>query len=200
MKRLFGLRSILAILTLSVVATAVVAAQGQREGAPAAPGGQGRGQAPGRGRGAPPPPPEPQAGHPQGKLVIWGDIVSFDQPATAPTHCILMNRFQRGHRVGFRMTAVDGGSGETENTAVLTAHVTFGGRTVDVPMRWRGNVPYPASEYPRNPAEMWTGVWTVPDDAPIGMVSYTVTAVDRFNRMATFSPFPNTVSQLTIVE
>jgi hypothetical protein len=132
--------------------------------------------------------------------VIWGDIASFDQPATAPTHCIVMNRFQRGHRVGFRMTAVDGGSGETENTAVMTVHVTYGGKTVDVPMRWRGNLPFPASEYPRNPAEMWTGVWTVPDDAPIGMVSYTVTAVDRFNRMATFSPFPNTVSQLTIVQ
>jgi len=103
-------------------------------------------------------------------------------------------------RAGCAMTAVDGGTGETENTAVMTVHVTYGGKTVDVPMRWRGNVPYPASEYPRNPAEMWTGVWTVPDDAPIGMVSYTVTAVDRFNRMATFSPFPNTVSQLTIVE
>jgi len=43
-------------------------------------------------------------------------------------------------------------------------------------------------------------VWTVPDDAPIGTVSYTVTAVDRFGRMATFSPFPNTVSQLAVVE
>jgi len=198
MKRLLGLRLVLAILTLAVVATAVLTAQGQREGA-APPAGQGRGQAQGRGRGAPPPPPEPQAGHPSGKLVIWGDVGNFDPPGT-PTHCILTNRFQRGHRVGFRMTAVDGGSGETENTAVMTVHVTFGGRTVDVPMRWRGNLPFPASEYPRNPAEMWTGVWTVPDDAPIGAVSYTVTAVDRFNRMATFSPFPNTVSQLTIVE
>jgi hypothetical protein len=193
MKRRLGLRAGFVVLALAAVTTAVVVAQGQREGAPAVAG-------QGRGRGAPPPPPEPQAGHPSGKLVIWGDIASFDQPATAPTHCILMNRFQRGHRVGFRMTAIDGGTGETENTAVMTVHITHGGRTVDVPMRWRGNLPYPASEYPRNPAEMWTGVWTVPDDAPIGMVSYTVTAVDRFNRMATFSPFPNTVPQLTVVE
>ena len=65
---------------------------------------------------------------PSGKLVIWGDLASFDQPATAPTHCILTNRFKRGQRVGIRMTAIDGGSGEVENTAVLTAHLTLGGQ------------------------------------------------------------------------
>jgi hypothetical protein len=47
---------------------------------------------------------------------------------------------------------------------------------------------------------MWTGVWVVPADAPPGALSYTVTATDRFNRTATFSPFINVVSQLTIVE
>src|SRR4029453_9130143 len=52
--------------------------------------------------GPPPPPPEPQAGHPSGKLVIWGDVASFDVPASLPTHCILMSRFKRGHRMGFR--------------------------------------------------------------------------------------------------
>src|SRR4026209_2489913 len=91
-----------------------------------------------QGRGAPPPPPEPQAGHPTGKLVIWGDIASFDVPGTLPTHCILTNRFKRARRVGFRMTAIDGGSGETENTAVIVAHVNYAGGTIDVPMRWRG--------------------------------------------------------------
>src|ERR1700704_7102685 len=97
--------------------------------------GQPPGQGQGRGRGPPPPPPPPQAGHPSGKLVIWGDLASFDQPATAPTHCILTNRFKRGQRVGIRMTAIDGGSGEGENTAVLTAHLVVGGKTIDVPMR-----------------------------------------------------------------
>jgi hypothetical protein len=158
------------------------------------------GQAQGRGRGAPPPPPEPQAGHPSGKLVIWGDLASFDVPGTVPTHCILTSRFKRGQRVGFRMTAIDGGTGETENTAVLVAHVKYGGATVDVPMRWRGQGGFPAAEYPRQPSEMWTGVWVVPADAPPGALSYTVTATDRFGRTATFSPFINHVSQLTIVE
>src|ERR1051326_2639652 len=81
---------------------------------------------------APGPPPEPQAGHPSGKLVIWGDVASFDVPGTLPTHCILTNRFKRGQRMGFRMTAIDGGSGETENTAVLVAHVKYQGMTIDV--------------------------------------------------------------------
>jgi hypothetical protein len=164
----------------------------------------GQGQAPppaaGRGRGEPPPPPPAQAGHPSGKLVIWGDLASFDNPPTLPTHCILANRFRRGQRVGIRMTAIDGGTGEVENTAILTAHLSYAGNTVDVPMRWRGVGNFPATEYPRQPVEMWTGVWTVPGDAPVGVVSYTVTGTDRFGRPATFTPFINRTSQLTIVE
>jgi hypothetical protein len=179
------LGTLVVIVTLSV--GPLLAGQGQP---PAA--GQGRGRAAG--------PPEPQAGHPSGKLVIWGDIASFDVPATLPTHCILTNRFKRGQRVGFRMTAIDGGSGEVEQTAVLVAHVTYAGSTIDVPMRWRGQGAFPASEYPRQPSEMWTGVWVVPADAQPATLSYTVTASDRFNRRATFSPFINTVSQLAIVE
>ena len=161
--------------------------------------GQGQPPAPGRGRGEPPPPPAAQAGHPTGKLVIWGDLVNFERPGT-PNRCIAQSRYKRGGRVGVRMTAVDGGTGEVENTAVLVAHITSGGQTIDVPMRWRGVGPFPAQEYPRQPVEMWTGVWTVPADAPIGRLSYTVTATDRFGRMATFTPFPNVEAQLTIVE
>ena len=98
------------------------------------------------------------------------------------------------------MTAIDGGSGEVENTAVLVAHVNYAGGTVDVPMRWRGQGNFPASEYPRQPSQMWTGVWVVPADAQPATLSYTVTATDRFNRTASFSPFINVVSQLSIVE
>ena len=160
--------------------------------APAAP-------AQGAGRGAPPPPPpEPQAGHPNGKLLIWGDLVNFERPGV-PNRCTAQSRYKRGARVGFRMTAFDGGTGEVENTAVIVAHVTYGGQTIDVPMRWRGVGNFPAAEYPRQPSEMWTGVWTVPMDAPIGELNYTVTATDRFGRTASFKPFPNHLSQLTIV-
>ena len=191
MKTLFKVIPVLAVAALVTIALSSTLT-GQNP--PPAAGGQARG------RGAPPPPPDPQPGHPTGKLVIWGDLASFDQPATSPTHCILLSRFKRGQRVGIRMTAIDGGSGEVENTAVLVAHVNYAGGTVDVPMRWRGQGNFPASEYPRQPSQMWTGVWVVPADAQPATLSYTVTATDRFNRTASFSPFINVVSQLAIVE
>ena len=122
------------------------------------------------GQGQAPAAPARQAGHPSGKLVIWGDLALF-APPTDPDNCVLMNRFKRGQKVGFRMTAHDGGRGEIENTAVLTAHVQYAGRTVDVPMRWRGaagpSAPAPRG-YLRSPVELWTGSWTVPDDASPG--------------------------------
>ena len=99
------------------------------------------------------------------------------------------------------MVSGTGGMFSRENTAVLTAHLTFGGKqTTDVPMRWRGQGGFPASEYPRQPDQMWTGAWNVPADAPVGVVVYTVTATDCFGRTASFSPFINVVSQFTIVE
>jgi hypothetical protein len=163
----------------------------------------GRAQAPAQGRGGgQPAPPPPQTGHPLGKLVIWGDVALFATPDN-PDNCILTNRFKRGQRIGFRMTAIDGGSGEVENTAILVAHVTSGGKTVEAPMRWRGAAgpaAPPPRGYLRSPAELWTGFWTVPGDAPTGVISYTVTATDRFGRNATFTPFSAEASQLVIVQ
>jgi len=144
-------------------------------------------------------PPAPQPGHPSGKLVIWGDMTDFSRPGT-PLRCFNTNRFKRGQRAGFRMTAIDGGSGEVENTAEMVVHLNYAGKIIDIPMRWRGVGNFPAAEYPRQPSEMWTGVWEVPADAMVGIFSYTVTAKDRFGRTATFNPFPNHLSQFTIVE
>lgn len=183
--------SVLGISTLILISLAASIA-GQQQPAPG-------GQAAGQGRGAAPPPPEPQPGHPSGKLVIWGDLADFTRPGV-PLRCYATSRFKRGQRAGFRMTAVDGGTGEVENTAVMVIHITHGGKTIDLPMRWRGNQPYPKQEYLRPPVEMWTGVWEVPADAPIGTVNYTITATDRFGRTATYVPFPNHLSQFAIVE
>ena len=182
--------------TLIVAVVLVTTVAGQAQQAPA----QGERGGAARGRGEPTPPPAKQAGHGQGKLVIWGDIASFDNPPTLPTHCILTNRFKRGQRVGFRMTAIDGGTGETENTATMVVHVNYMSQTIDVPTRWRGVGGFPAAEYPRQPSEMWTGVWVVPMDAQPSRLSYTVTATDQFGRSATFTPFINVIPQLTIVE
>ncbi len=160
-----------------------------------------QGAAPGRGRAAAPVLAK-QPGHGTGKLIIWGDTALFDTRAN-PDNCILLNRFKRGMRMGFRMTAIDGGTGETEQTAVITAHVTYNGRTVDEPMRYRGadgpNVPAPRG-YVRPPVELWTGFWVVPQDAMTGIISYTMTAIDAFGRTASFRVFPDEGSQTFIVD
>jgi hypothetical protein len=191
-----GVSVLAATVLVGVVLATSVAGQQQ----PPAQEGQRQGGGGRRGDATPPAPPAAQPGHPSGKLVIWGDLASFDNPPTVPTHCILSNRFKRGQRVGFRMTAIDGGTGETENTATMVVHINYMGQTIDVPTRWRGVGGFPAAEYPRQPSEMWTGVWVVPMDAQPGRLSYTVTATDRFGRTATFTPFINVVPQLTIVE
>jgi hypothetical protein len=78
-----------------------------------------------------------------------------------------------------------------------------GGKTIDVPMRFRGaagpTAPTPRG-YLRPPHNLWTGFWVVADDAPTGVLSYTVTATDKFGRSASFIPFPYANSQLTIVQ
>ena len=156
----------------------------------------------GRGTAAPQAPMPKQPGHGTGKLVIWGDLASF-QPRGHPMNCLTMNRFKRGEPVGFRMTAIDGGTGEVEQTAELVAHVIYGGKTIDIPMRYRGaagpNAP-PPSGYLRPLVELWTGRWDVPMDAPTSMLLYTVSAKDAFSRTTIFQPFSFSSSQLTIVE
>ena len=186
--------SVLALTTLVVIALVSTVIGQDQPGAPGRGGARGRGAAP-----PPPPPPEPQPGHPSGKLVIRGDLADFTRPGPV-LRCYATSRFKRGQRAGIRMTAIDGGTGEVENTTEMVAHLTYGGQTIDIPMRWRGNQPFPQQEYLHAPVEMWTGVWEVPADAPIGYLSYTVTARDRFGRTATFEPFPNHLSQFAVVE
>src|SRR5687767_1798510 len=165
------------VITTALVALLTIAIGSTVVGQGAAPPQGARG-----GRGAPPPPPEPQPGHPSGKLVIWGDLGDMSRPGI-PLRCFNTNRFKRGQRAGFRMTAIDGGTGEVENTAVITGHITYtsrtqGKQTIDFPMRWRGaagpNAPAPTG-YLRVPLELWTGFWVVPEDAETGMISYTMT-------------------------
>ena len=137
-------------------------------------------------------PPPAQAGHPSGRLVIWGDVALFNMP-TDPDNCILTNRFKRGQRVGFRMTAIDSVTGQREASAEFVVHLTYGGMTQDLPMRYRGTVKQPEREF-------WVAKWVVPDTAPIGIVRYTVTAKDKYGRTGEFKPFVVDDSQVTIVE
>ena len=126
------------------------------------------------------------------KLVLYGDLALFDKQEN-PDNCILKSRYKRGEGVGFRMTALDPLSGKVAETAELVVHLSYGGKTVDVPMRWRGtgNNPRPW---------LWTAKWAVPDDAPVGVVKYTVTASDKEGRTGEFKPFEIEPSQLTVVQ
>lgn len=141
-----------------------------------------------------PPTPEPTAAPPPmaDKLILYGDLTKFGERG-APDTCILKNRFTRGEGVGFRMTAIDPLTGEYVETAELVVHVTYGEKSVDVPMRYRGTGDNPRPGF-------WTAKWVVPDDAPTGVVKYTVSGKDDQGRTGEFRPFQIQPSELTIVD
>ena len=128
----------------------------------------------------------------QGRLIVYGDIALF-QPPGHPENCILRNRFKRGDPVGFRMFVADPSTGKREESAQLVVHVNVGGRTVDVPMRYRATATQPEREF-------WVAKWVVPQETPVGIVRFTVTATDKYGRTGEFKPFEVQASQLTIVE
>jgi hypothetical protein len=131
----------------------------------------------------------PQPGR---KLIVYGDIAMFVPPGN-PENCLLRNRFKRGDPVGFRMFVADPETGNREESAQLVVHVNFAGTTQDIPMRYRATAAQPERQF-------WVAKWMVPQDAPTGIVRYTVTATDKYGRTGEFKPFEVQASQLTIVE
>jgi hypothetical protein len=134
---------------------------------------------------APPPPG-------QGRLIVYGDLALF-QPPGHPENCILRNRFKRGEPVGFRMFVADPSSGKREESAQLVVHINVGGKTIDIPMRYRATAAQPEREF-------WVAKWVVPQDTAVGIVRFSVTAMDKYGRSGEFKPFEVQASQLTIVE
>ena len=122
----------------------------------------------------------PAAG--QGKLIVFGDVAMFLGRPGFPGNCAQQSRFKHGEPVGFRMTAIDPATGEREPSAQFVVHLTYGGMTQDLTMRY------------------WVAKWIVPATAPVGIVRYTVTASDKYGRTGEFKPFPVEDSQLTIVD
>jgi hypothetical protein len=138
---------------------------------------------------------EPQpapAAQPGTKLIVYGDLALF-QPPGHPDNCVLRNRFKRGEPVGWRMFVADPQTGNREESAQLIVHVNFAGKTQDIPMRYRATAAQPERQF-------WVAKWVVPQDAPVGIVRYTVTATDKNGRTGEFKPFEVQASQLTIVE
>jgi hypothetical protein len=132
------------------------------------------------------------AAQPGSKLIVYGDMAMFTPPGT-PENCILRSRFKRGEPVGFRMSVADPLTGNREESAQLIVHVNFAGKILDIPMRYRATAAQPERQF-------WVAKWMVPQDAPVGIVRYTVTATDKHGRTGEFKPFEVQASQLTIVE
>jgi hypothetical protein len=129
---------------------------------------------------------------PNNTLVMYGDTALFGDPSTNPDVCILKSRYAPGEGVGFRMTAIDPQTGNFADTAELTVKVNYGGKSESVPMRYRGAG---ANAHPG----MWTGKWVVPDDAPAGIVHFTVEARTPDGKSGVWQPFDVEQSTLTIV-
>ena len=129
----------------------------------------------------------------QGRLILHGDVALFLGKPGTPGNCALQSRFKRGDPVGFRMTAIDSVTGKMEPSAEFVVHLSYGGTTQDLPMRYRGTPKQPEREF-------WVAKWIVPATAPTGIVRYTVTAKDKYGRTGEFKPFAVDDSQITIVE
>ena len=91
------------------------------------------------------------------------------------------------------MFVADPQTGNREESAQLVVHITFAGKTQDIPMRYRATAAQPERQF-------WVAKWMVPPDAPVGIIRYTVTATDKYGRKGEFKPFEVQASQLTIVE
>ena len=126
------------------------------------------------------------------KLVVYGDVTYFFGP-NRPRNCNLSNIFKRGEPVGFRMTAINPATGQRDRNTKLVVHLNYAGKTLDLPMRDRQTEQQPERTF-------WVVKWMVPDDAPTGVVKYTVTAQDPQGRTGEFKPFDVVASQITIVE
>jgi hypothetical protein len=135
----------------------------------------------------------PVPGHAQSeRLVLSGDLAYFFGPGK-PRNCTLNNRYKRGEPVGFRMNAINPATGKRDRATKLVVHLNYFGKTIDLPMRDRQTEQQPEREF-------FVVKWVVPDDAPLGIIRYSVTATDPQGRTGEWKPFDVEASQLTIVE
>ncbi len=134
-----------------------------------------------------------QAEKKTGKLIMRGDMTYFFGPGK-PKNCNLSNVYKRGEPVGWRIEAVDPETGEhADSDTKLVVHINYGGKMQDIPMRWRATAQQPERTF-------WVAKWIVPNDAPTGIVKFTVTATDKYGRTGEYKPFDVEASQLTITE
>lgn len=124
-------------------------------------------------------------------LVVYGDVVYFFGLGK-PRTCTASSQFKRGEPIGFRMTAINPATGKRDRATQLVVHLTYNGKTMDIPMRDRQTEKQPEREF-------WVAKWIVPEDATTGIVRYTVTAKDPQGRTGEYKPFDVDASQITII-
>jgi hypothetical protein len=91
------------------------------------------------------------------------------------------------------MTALDPASGAFAEKAEMVVKIPLGERIESLPMRYRGT-----GEGAR--PGFWTAKWVVPDDAPFGVIRYTIEAKDADGRTGVWAPYNLETSMLTIME
>ena len=137
-------------------------------------------------QGAADPGPQPTA------LFIDADLVSG---GLGPSLCVLQSRFSPGERVVFRARVFDAQRGQVASTATVTVRFADGST---LPLYYSLPRPPPHLDYGPVGEDLWVNVWEVPLDAPLGIVRYTIEAVDGI-RMGRYVPADVEASLLTIV-
>src|SRR5881394_1873665 len=80
------------------------------------------------------------------RLILQGDTVFFFGPGK-PRNCTLSSQFKHGDPLGFRYTAINPVTGKRDRATKMVVHLTFGGKTIDVPMRDRQTEQQPEREF-----------------------------------------------------
>jgi hypothetical protein len=135
---------------------------------------------------------QPGGSMPGHQLVVYSDLAIFLGPGKEE-NCTLRNRYRRGEPVGWRADAIDPSGNRIDKDSELIVHLSYAGKTQDIKMRWRATANQPERQF-------WVAKWIVPDDAPTGIVRYTITAKDKDGRTGLFKPFEVDASQLTIIQ
>ena len=99
------------------------------------------------------------------RLMVYGDTVYFYGASPNPANCTESSRYKKGDPIGFRMTVLDPATGKRDRSTQVVLHLTYNGKTVDLPMRDRQTEKQPEREF-------WIAKWVVPDDASTGIVRY----------------------------
>src|SRR5690349_2325330 len=79
---------------------------------------------------------QPTSAQGAGKLVVFSDMVLMSGN-NQPRNCFNTNRYKVGENAGFRVTVIDPATGEPAKDVDVVVHLSYGGKTEDVPARYR---------------------------------------------------------------